>query len=69
MIININCSIIRFNNDNETSVNDILPEKLLCYAVKKDNQDVSIVICVLLNYVLFLDTICLIPILRMIKVF
>ncbi len=41
----------------ETSVNDILPEKILCYAVKKDNQDVSIVICVLLNYVLFLDTI------------
>lgn len=45
----------------ETSINDILPEQILCYSVKKDNQNISIVICVLINYVLFLDTICFNP--------
>lgn len=45
----------------DSSVNDILPEKILCYAAKKNNQEIALAICVLTNSVLFLDSICFNP--------
>ena len=45
----------------ETSVNDVLPEKILCYSAKKKDQEIAIAICILFKSVLFLDSVCFNP--------
>lgn len=45
----------------DTSVNDVLPEKILCYSAKKKDQEIALAICVLFKSVLFLDSVCFNP--------
>lgn len=52
---------------SDTSVDYITPEELFCYNIEKSNQQIAVLICILSEKTLYLDTICLNPSIDKIK--
>jgi hypothetical protein len=52
---------------SDTSVDYIIPEEFFCYNIEKSNQQIALLICILSEKNLYLDTICLNPSIDRIK--